>query len=43
MTPHEQELIQEVAQRLRGTRLADKDAEAERLIHAEIGMQPDAL
>jgi hypothetical protein len=43
MTPHEQELILEVAQRLRGTRLADKDAEAERLIHAEIGTQPDAL
>ncbi len=43
MTPQERDLILEVAQRLRGTRLTEKDPEAERLIRAEIGSQPDAL
>ena len=43
MTPQERDLILEVAQRLRGTRLPEKDPEAERLIRAEIGSQPDAL
>ncbi len=43
MTPQERELIEAVAQRLRGARLTEKDAEAERFIQAEIGSQPDAL
>src|SRR5437764_3978118 len=43
MTPQERDLILEVARRLRGTRLSEKDPEAERLIRAEIGSQPDAL
>jgi hypothetical protein len=43
MTPQERELIEAVAQRLRGARLTEKDAEAERFIQAQIGSQPDAL
>jgi hypothetical protein len=43
MTPQERDLILEVAQRLRGTRLSEKDPEADRLIRAEVGSQPDAL
>src|SRR5437764_10188723 len=43
MTPQERELIEGVARRLRDARLPDKDLEADRLIRAEIGSQPDAL
>src|SRR5438445_5047493 len=43
MTPQERDLIQAVAQRLRGTQLTEKDYEAERLIQSEIGSQQDAL
>jgi hypothetical protein len=43
MTPQERDLILAVAQRLQSTRLTEKDHEAERLIHTEIGNQPDAL
>ncbi len=43
MTPQERELIEAVAQRLRGTRLPEKDAEADRLIQSQIGSVPDAL
>jgi uncharacterized protein len=43
MTPQERELILAVAQRLRRTPLTEKDHEAERLIHTDIGSQPDAL
>ncbi len=43
MTPQERELIDAVAQRLRGTRLPEKDAEADRFIRAQIGSIPDAL
>jgi hypothetical protein len=43
MTPQERELIQSVANRLRGVNLPGKDADAERLIQTDIGGQPDAL
>ncbi len=43
MTPQERELILGVAQRLRNTNLSQKDADAERLIQNEIGVQRDAL
>src|SRR5437764_15077291 len=43
MTPQERELIEGVARRLRDTRLPEKDLEADRLIRAEIGSQPDSL
>jgi hypothetical protein len=43
MTPQERELIEAVAQRLRGTRLTEKDGEAERFIQSQIGTLPDAL
>ncbi len=43
MTPQERELIEAVAQRLRGTRLPEKDSEADRFIQAQIGSVPDAL
>jgi hypothetical protein len=43
MTPQERDLILAVAQRLRETPLNEKDFEAERLIQAEIGSQPNAL
>ena len=43
MTPQERDLILAVAQRLRDTPLTEKDSEAERLIQAEIGSQPNAL
>jgi uncharacterized protein len=43
VTLQERDLILEVAQRLRNTRLPEKDLEADRLIRAEVGSQPDSL
>lgn len=43
MTPQEQQLIQQLAQRVNQTQLTEKDPDAENLLGKELGANPDAL
>ena len=43
MTPQEQQMLQDLAQRVNQTTLSEKDPDAERLIQQQLGRNPDAL
>ena len=43
MTPQEQQMLQGLADRVNGTQLPEKDADAEQLIQQTLGRNPDAM